>query len=153
PAAGGRRGRGAGGRLDADALVPASGHDAMRPRTWTIAALLFGSGFCALVYQICWLREFRLIFGASTAASAAVVAIFIGGLGLGGLAWGPVADRRRRPLLLYALLEGIVALSAAATPYLLSVVRSMYLSSGGTAVLGALAGTLSRLLLSAMVLA
>ena len=52
----------------------------MRGRTWAIAALLSGSGFCALVYQIAWLREFRLIFGASTAASAAVVAIFIAGL-------------------------------------------------------------------------
>jgi len=43
-------------------------------RTWRVAGLLFGSGFCALVYQICWLREFRLVFGASTAAS--VLAIF-----------------------------------------------------------------------------
>ena len=52
----------------------------MRPRTWLVAALLFGSGFCALVYQIGWLRDFRLIFGSSTSASAAVLAIFIGGL-------------------------------------------------------------------------
>src|SRR5438105_58929 len=57
----------------------------MRTRTAPVAALLFGSGFCALVYQVAWLREFRLIFGASTAASAAVTAIFIGGLGLGCL--------------------------------------------------------------------
>jgi spermidine synthase len=40
-------------------------------RTSRVAALLFGSGFCALVYQTAWLREFRLIFGASTLASAA----------------------------------------------------------------------------------
>ena len=33
-------------------------------------ACLFCSGFCALIYQTTWLREFRLIFGASTAASA-----------------------------------------------------------------------------------
>ena len=68
------------------------------PRTWLVAALLFGSGFCALVYQVGWLREFRLIFGASTAASAAVLAIFIGGLGVGGLLLGPRADRHPRPL-------------------------------------------------------
>ena len=77
----------------------------MRSRTWTVAALLFGSGFCALVYQTGWLREFRLIFGASTAASAAVLAIFIGGLGVGGLVLGSRADRHPRPLLLYATLE------------------------------------------------
>src|SRR5260370_24955472 len=55
----------------------------MTSAAWRVAPLLFLSGLCALVYQIAWLREFRLIFGASTAASAAVVAIFIGGLGLG----------------------------------------------------------------------
>ena len=71
----------------------------MRSRTPAAAALLFGSGFCALVYQTGWLREFRLIFGASTAASAAVLAIFIGGLGAGSLLLGPRADRHPRPLL------------------------------------------------------
>ena len=48
------------------------------------AVLLFGSGLCALVYQVVWLREFRLVFGASTSASAAVLAVFLGGLGAGG---------------------------------------------------------------------
>ena len=80
----------------------------MKSSVWRVAALLFGSGCCALVYQIGWLREFRLIFGASTAASAAVLAIFIGGLGLGGLLLGPRADRHPRPILFYAQLETIV---------------------------------------------
>src|ERR1700738_4776090 len=101
----------------------------MRSRTWIVAWLLFGSGFCALVYQVGWLRDFRLIFGTSTAASAAVLAIFIGGLGLGGLLIGPRADRHPRPLLLYAQLEAIVAISAAATPLLLMIVRYLYLAS------------------------
>src|SRR6187399_560375 len=104
----------------------------MRLRTWLVAVLLFGSGFCALVYQVAWLRDFRLIFGASTAASAAVLAIFIGGLGLGGLLLGPRADRHPRPLVFYAQLELIVAASAAATPLLLEAVRSIYLASGGS---------------------
>jgi hypothetical protein len=46
---------------------------------------LFGSGLCALVYRTVWLREFRLIFGASTAATAAVLGIFMSGLGVGSL--------------------------------------------------------------------
>src|SRR5437899_2775663 len=45
-------------------------------RVKTTGLLLFGSGACALIYQTVWLREFRLIFGASTAASAAVLATF-----------------------------------------------------------------------------
>ena len=125
----------------------------MKSRAWLIGALLFGSGFCALVYQVGWLRDFRLIFGTSTAASAAVLAIFIGGLGLGGLLIGPRADRHPRPLLLYAQLEAIVALSAAATPFLLIIVRYLYLASGGSTTLGGVVATVGRVVLSAIVLA
>ena len=105
------------------------------------------------MYQIGWLREFRLIFGASTAASAAVLAIFIGGLGLGGLLLGPRADRHPRPILFYAQLETIVALFAAASPILLALVRIAYVAMGGTSRLGLIIGTVVRLLLSALVLA
>jgi spermidine synthase len=125
----------------------------MLSRTGPVAALLFGSGFCALVYQVGWLREFRLIFGASTAASAAVLAIFIGGLGIGGWRLGPYVDRQPRPLRFYANLELVVAISAALSPLLLSVARAIYLASGGSTRLGMTVATLERLLLSAIVLA
>src|SRR5580765_2210296 len=125
----------------------------MRTRTWAVALLLFGSGFCALVYQVCWLREFRLIFGASTAASAAVLAIFIGGLGLGGWLLGQRADRHPRPLLFYAQLEAVVAGSAAVSPFLLALVRTVYVAIGGTTTLGLAGGTMGRIVLSALVLA
>src|SRR5262245_2021789 len=94
---------------------------APRAQAWRVAVLLFGSGCAALIYQTAWMREFRLIFGASTAASAAVLAIFVGGLGLGGLILGPRADRHPRPILYYAHLEAIVAVSAALTPLVLAV--------------------------------
>ena len=125
----------------------------MRTRTAPVAALLFASGFCALVYQVGWLREFRLIFGASTLASAAVLAIFIGGLGIGGLLLGPRADRHPRPLLFYATLESIVAVFAALSPLLLTLARTIYLASGGSTRLGVAAATVERLLLSVIVLA
>src|SRR3954467_12810961 len=88
----------------------------MRSAVGRVALLLFGSGFCALVYQTAWLRMFRLIFGASTAASAAVLAIFMAGLGFGGLLLGKRADRHPSPLGLYAGLEAGVALSAGLPP-------------------------------------
>lgn len=65
--------------------------------TWKVAALLFGSGSCALIYQTVWMRQFRLIFGASTAATAAVLAIFMGGLGLGSALLGKRADAQSNP--------------------------------------------------------
>ncbi len=121
-------------------------------RAGKVAPLLFGSGLCALVYQVVWTREFRLIFGASTAASAAVLAIFIGGLGVGGLILGARADRHARPLAFYAQLEALIALSAAATPGLLWLVRWVYVKLGGTIVLGMALGTAVRLILAALVL-
>jgi spermidine synthase len=118
-----------------------------------VALLLFGSGFCALVYQVVWMRELRLVFGASTPASAAVLSVFVGGLGLGGLLLGRRADAHPRPLALYSHLELLIAISAAFTPVLLWLVRTAYVAAGGTLALGLVAGTAIRLLLAALVLA
>jgi len=131
----------------------ATATSAPRAQAWPVALLLFGSGCSALIYQTAWMREFRLIFGASTAASAAVLAIFVGGLGLGGLVLGPRADRHPRPILYYSYLEAIVAASAALTPLVLTVVQFIYFSMGGSLRLGTGGGTVLRLVLSTAVLA
>jgi spermidine synthase len=117
------------------------------------AILLFGSGACSLIYETVWLRELRLVFGASTMASAAVVACFVGGLGAGGLLFGPRADAHARPMALYAKLEAGIAASAAISPLLLAGARAAYVAVGGTRVLGTFGGTLARLSLSAFVFA
>ena len=124
----------------------------MRWRITSVAPLLFVSGACALVYQVAWLREMRLVFGASTAASAAVLAIFMGGLGLGGAWLGGRADTHPRPLALYARLEIGIALSAAVTPLLIWLARAVYVSIGGSVELGATVATIVRLVLSVIVL-
>lgn len=123
-----------------------------KPRLVPVSALLLGSGLTSLVYQIAWMRELRLIFGFSTAATAAVVAIFLGGLGLGGKILGRRADAAARPLFLYGCLELSIAASAAATPALLWLVRRSYLALGGSFVLGSVGGAATRLILSALVL-
>lgn len=117
-----------------------------------VALLLFASGFCALVYQTAWLRMLRLVFGASTASSAAVLAIFMGGLGFGGLLLGRIADRRRSPLRFYAGLEAGIALAAGLSPWLVLLIQKVYVGLGGSGSLGLAGGTLVRLLLSALVL-
>src|SRR3989442_2658804 len=101
-------------RVPGAPAVPPTG-----PRPPLVALLLVGSGFCALVYEVAWLRMLRLVFGVSTAASAALLAIFLGGLGLGGLLLGRRADRARSPLPLYADLQTGVAGSAPGSPPLL----------------------------------
>jgi spermidine synthase len=124
----------------------------VRRRALPSFAFVFGSGACALVYQVAWFRELRLVFGASTAASAAVLAVFMAGLGLGGLYLGPAADRAPRPLALYGKLElGVAALSAL-SPFLAHAVRAVYIGSGGAAALGGAVATVVRILLAALVL-
>lgn len=124
----------------------------MDKRVFQVAALLGASGACALVLQVAWLRELRLVFGGSTAASAAVLAIFMGGLGLGGAILGKRADASPSPLGLYATLELLVAAMAALTPFLLIFVREIYIALGGSMAMGLTNATLVRLALSALVL-
>jgi hypothetical protein len=88
--------------------------------------LLFASGACALVYQTAWLREFRLIFGGATPATAAVLAVFMGGLGVGGAWFGRRAEQSPNLLRLYAHLEIGIGLTAAVSPFLLDAVRAVY---------------------------
>lgn len=122
------------------------------PGPFTLAPLLFGSGACALCYQTVWFREFRLIFGGSTPATAAVLAVFIGGLGAGSLILGKKADAHPRPLRFYAWLETRIAIAAALTSPLLWFVGRLYVGFGGTERLGWAGGTILRLLLGAVVL-
>ena len=118
-----------------------------------IATLLFVSGFSALVYQTVWMRELRLVFGASTPAGAAVLAIFMGGLGAGAAVLGRRSDVHPRPLAFYGKLECAIALAAALTPWLIETVRALYIASGGSLALGGAGATLLRLVLAALVLA
>jgi len=125
----------------------------MSRNTWKVASLLFCSGACALVYQTSWLRQFRVIFGTSTYASAAVLAIFMFGLGAGSWLLGRRADANERPLAFYGKLEIGIALSAAITPAIILLVRWIYIATGGSTTMGLPIATIVRLLLSALVLA
>jgi spermidine synthase len=94
-------------------------------KTRTLSLLLFCSGASALVLEVCWFRRTAQIAGATSVAMAAVLAAVIGGMAVGSLWLGRVADRSRNPLRLYGLLETGVALAALLTPTLLA------LSQGG----------------------
>jgi spermidine synthase len=117
-----------------------------------LALMLLVSGACGLVFQTTWLREFRLIFGGSTPATAAVLAVFMGGLGIGNALFGGIAERSKNPLRLYALLEGGIALSAMLSPFALKWAMSAYVQLGGQSALGPVGATLVRLGLAVAVM-
>jgi hypothetical protein len=135
----------------ASVKIPRTRNCFMLGRTRLVALLLFGSGFCALIYQTTWLREFRLIFGGSTAATAAVVGVFMAGLGFGGIILGRRSETKAQPLAFYAKLELLIAASAACSPALVWAVRHLYVAVGGTATLGMFFGTVVRLLFATLI--
>jgi spermidine synthase len=84
--------------------------------------LFFASGIAGLVYQVIWLRQLTLIFGATAYASSAVLSTFMGGLALGSYWAGRHADRwTTSPLRAYGALELGVTGYAAAIPWLLKL--------------------------------
>ncbi len=77
-----------------------------------VSGLFLLSGVAGLVYEILWSRRLALVFGTTLPAVTAVLSAFMGGLGLGSLIFGSLADRWKRPLFLYGLLEIGVGLYA-----------------------------------------
>ncbi len=96
-------------------------------RAFLIALILFfASGLTALIYEILWLKELRLLFGASSYAVATTLAAFFLGLGFGGEYWGKKTSAHTKPLLLYGLLELGVAFSALGYFLILDLYSAIY---------------------------
>jgi len=76
------------------------------------ASIFFTSGFAALLYQVIWQRLLVLFSGADLYSVTIIVASFMGGMGVGHLAGGYVADRvtPRAALLCFAGAELAIAL-------------------------------------------
>ncbi|MES0371891.1 MAG: fused MFS/spermidine synthase [Mariprofundaceae bacterium] len=82
-----------------------------------VIALFLFSGATALVYEIIWVRYLGLVFGSTTYSITTVLAAFMGGLALGSLWIGRVADRiGQRPLRIYAMLEAGIGLFGLLSP-------------------------------------
>ena len=143
-------------RRDAAAGADSStaGHTAEAP-FWllpTLTVLLVFSGVCALVYQVLWLRLLSLTFGVTTHAASTVLASFMGGLALGSFIAGRVADRVRRPLFLFGLVELSIGLCALATPAALAMVHGLFVLVASRLPDSVALGTVVRLILSFAVL-
>jgi spermidine synthase len=83
-------------------------------RTTQAAALavFYLSGFAALLYQVVWQRILVIFSGADVYSSTLVVAAFMGGLGVGHLAGGHVADRVSRGAALRLFVAAELAIGA-----------------------------------------
>lgn len=72
------------------------------------------SGFAAMVYQIAWTRALALSLGSSVYAFSIIVSAFILGLALGSVVASIFVERFKRRLLVFAIIELLIAFSAVA---------------------------------------
>ena len=84
----------------------------------SILLLFYGmalfSGAAGLTYEITWARMLGLTFGSTTLSAAAVIAGFMGGMGLGAWLYHKAYEHAERPLVLYVVLEFGIAITTAA---------------------------------------
>jgi spermidine synthase len=97
-----------------------------------IHLLFLVSGATGLVYQVTWLRDLSLVFGASFEATSIVLASFMAGLCAGGFAFARRADGTSRAFLVYGVLELGVAAFALAVPVLLRALDAAYVRAAMT---------------------
>jgi spermidine synthase len=87
------------------------------PAARRIVLLIFLlSGVAGLVYEVVWARQLVLVFGNTTQAISAILTGFFGGMAIGSVIGGRLADRVRRPLRMYAILELLVVVTVLLTP-------------------------------------
>ena len=91
-----------------------------------VAACFILSGATGLMYEVLWARMLGLVFGATTLAVSTVLAAFMGGLALGSALAGRLAERIRRPVRAYGLLEIGIAVYALAVPLLFGAIDNLY---------------------------
>jgi predicted membrane-bound spermidine synthase/tetratricopeptide (TPR) repeat protein len=96
---------------------------AVRP---ALTAIFLVSGAAGLAYEIVWARQLSLLFGVSVHAVSAVLAAFMGGLGLGAELSGRRLDRGLAPLRLYAALETALGAYVLLFPLFLIAMGKIY---------------------------
>jgi len=122
-------------------------------------ACLFVSGVAGLIYEVVWARYLALFLGHTSYAVVAVLVAFMGGMAIGNLVFGRLADRVERPLIGYAWLEIGIGVYALLFPFYQGLVHEAYVGVArawqpGTAILFGLkfAFSLSTILLPAMLM-
>lgn len=86
----------------------------------------FLSGFSSLIYEVVWMRRLALFFGGDVYSAALTLSAFMGGLSFGGLLAARYADRLRRTLFWYGLLEISIGVYALCFPDFLSLFSHQY---------------------------
>src|SRR5438105_5618768 len=90
--------------------------------------VFFVSGISALLYQIVWLKYLGLIFGNTVYAAATLIAVFLGGLGLGAFLFSR-SFAARRTLVVYSCVEGLIGAFGAFSPNGFELLNRAYIAA------------------------
>jgi len=91
--------------------------------------IFFLAGLPALIYQVAWQRVLTLYFGVDLYSTSVTVSAFMLGLGFGSLFGGRLADRTKRPAVIYAGIELLIGCFGLASPWLFSFVGEAFAGS------------------------
>ncbi len=91
-----------------------------------MGVVFFFSGLSSLIYEVVWMRRLSLFFGSDVYSAALTLSAFMGGLTLGSLLASKFADRLKRPLVWYGLLEISIGIYALLFPTFLNIFSGEY---------------------------
>jgi len=106
-----------------------------------VCVALLLAGAAGLIFEVVAMRLLRLVMGNTTFAVTTVLAAFMGGLALGSVVGGRVADRRRDLLRLFAAAQAIIAACIVVSPFVVRLGEPLYAflyrhAAGGGSILG-----------------
>lgn len=96
------------------------------PRVLLLLAFAL-SGAASLTYEVVWTRALSVILGSTTYALSSMLATFMLGLAVGGVAGGRWADRTARPIFWLALVEMGVGVLGIASHLVIEQLPGVYL--------------------------
>jgi len=91
-----------------------------------ILGIFILSGAAGLIYEVVWARQLVLVFGNTTQAVSAILTGFFGGMAIGSAVGGRYADRVRRPVRMYGILELVLVVVVILTPITFRLLHEVY---------------------------
>ena len=86
----------------------------------------FASGASSLIAEVTWNRMLIVVVGNSMSATAMIIVVFMGGLGLGSYVGGKILGKRRPSLVPYVLLEISIGIYVLLSPSLFDLLSHLF---------------------------
>lgn len=94
----------------------------------SIYVAFFASGASSLIAEVTWNRMLIVVVGNSMSAAAMIIAVFMGGLGLGSYVGGKIFGKRRASLVPYIFLEIAIGIYVLLSPSLFELLSLLFTS-------------------------